>query len=151
MIYFNKDGGMIMKIRTAAFVFLSLFIFGGLFTINGQESQRKKIAVASEGETIDSQVSSQGARCFWLLFFDEEGKLAEALENPYRQTRGGAGTECAGLLADHNATHFIAGHVGDKMAAALESRNIAFISFSGTVKDAVAHVLEKISGPKLQP
>jgi predicted Fe-Mo cluster-binding NifX family protein len=138
-----------MELRNASLILISLFILGGLCSVEGQDAQKKKIAVASEGETADSRVSSQGARCPWLLFFDEDGKLAEALENPYRETRGGAGTECAGLLAEHSATHFIAVHIGDKMAAALEDRNIAFVSFSGTVKDAVAHILEKISGAEL--
>ena len=131
-----------MNMKRTGFVFLSLFILGGFSVLNGQEEQPKKIAVASEGKTVDSRVGSQGARCSWLLFFDEKGEIAETLENPDRETRGDAGIKCAGLLADRRITIFVAGHVGDKFAAALESKNISFVSFSGTVKEAIVHVLE---------
>ncbi|MBN2409296.1 MAG: NifB/NifX family molybdenum-iron cluster-binding protein, partial [Candidatus Aminicenantes bacterium] len=71
-------------------------------------------------------------------------------ENPYREQRGGAGVSSADLLADKGVTVFVAGQIGGKMAAALENHGIAFVAFSGTVRDAVAHVLEKIPGPELK-
>jgi len=127
-------------------VFLVMFILGGLFIFGTLDEKPNKIAIAADGETIDSQVAEKAARCHWLLFFDEEGELTEALENPYREERGGAGTSCAQLLADNRATIFVAGFVGNKMAAALEDSQITFISFTGTVKDAIAHVLEDMTG-----
>ena len=131
-----------MKKTRFGFVLLGVLIFGGLLVVGAQGKEPIKIAVASDGETIDSQVGEKAARCRWLLFFNEEGELTETLENPYRDERGGAGTSCAELLAEHKITIFVAGFVGNKMAAALEDSQITFISFKGTVKDAVAHVLE---------
>ena len=127
----------------SGFVFLSILFLGALLILSGQEEQPKKIAIASDGETIDSQVVNQGARCQWLLFFDEKGQLTEALENPYQQASREAGIKCTELLSDHEVTIFVAGNIGDKMAAALERKNIDFIAFSGTVKDAIKHVLEE--------
>lgn len=135
-----------MKMTRTGFVFLGLVIIGGLFLLEGQEEKTKKIAVASEGEMIDSQVGSQGARGSWLLFFDEKGQLTEALENPYQQRRGDAGLKCTELLAERGVTVFVAGNIGDKMAEALESEDIVFIAFSGTVKEAIAHVIRKNNG-----
>ena len=134
-----------MKKTRFGFVILSAFIFGGLLIVGAQGKEPIKIAVASDGETVDSQVGEKAARCRWLLFFDEEGKLTETLENPYRDERGGAGTSCAELLAENKITVFVAGFVGNKMAAALERNNITFVPFTGTVKDAIEHVLEDIT------
>ena len=132
-----------MKKSCVIWVFAVILILGGFITLGGQEEKPTKIAVASEGETMESQVGSQGARCPWFLFFDGEGELTETLENPYKEKRGGAGTSCAKLLSDNDVTIFVAGFVGEKMAGALEQYDITFISFSGTVKDAVAHVLDQ--------
>jgi len=132
----------VKKMKTGL-IFLSLFILGGFLILWGQEEQPKKVAIASDGETIDSQVGSQGARCSWFLFFDQNGQLTKALENPYQQADREAGVRCAELLADHGVTIFVAGNIGDKMAEVLERENIDFIAFSGTVKDAIKHVLEE--------
>jgi predicted Fe-Mo cluster-binding NifX family protein len=138
----GKNRGFLMIKTGVIFNFCIIFIFGGLLTLKGQEEKPTKIAIASEGESLDSQVGSQGARCPWLLFFDEKGELTESLGNPYRDERGGAGIRCAKLLADNDVTIFVAGFVGNKMAGALEQHNITFISFSGTVEEAIAHVLK---------
>jgi predicted Fe-Mo cluster-binding NifX family protein len=140
-----------MKLKKTGHILLILVFLGGGFSLLGQEPKPVKIAVASEGEAVDSQVSSQGARCSWLLFFDAEGERIETMENPYRGQRGSAGVNCAQLLAGKGVTVFVAGQIGNKMAAALENSNIAFVSFSGEVKDAVAHVLEKVPHPEFQP
>ena len=132
-----------MKKTGIEFVFLILLILGGLLILRGQKEQPKKIAIASDGETIDSQVAEQGARCRWFLFFDEKEQLTEVLENPYQQERGNAGIKCTELLSDNEVTVFVAGNVGNKMAAALERSDITFIAFTGTVEDAIKHVLEK--------
>lgn len=137
----STDGGLVVKKTRFGFVSLIVFILGGLLIPGAQGKEPIKIAIASDGETIDSQVGEKAARCRWLLFFDEEGKLTETLENPYRDERGGAGTKCAELLAENKITIFVADFVGNKMAAALERSNITFVSFTGAVKDAVAHVL----------
>jgi predicted Fe-Mo cluster-binding NifX family protein len=133
-----------MKKICAIWIFSIMLLLGAFTAINGQDERPTKIAIASEGETLDSQVGSQGARCPWLLFFNGKGELTETLENPHKEKRGGAGTSCAKLLADNDVTIFVAGFVGEKMAGALEQHSITFISFSGTVKEAIAHVLKEL-------
>lgn len=132
-------------------LFLALVVLSGFFSLYGEEPQPMKIAVASDGEALDSQVTNQGPRCSWFLLFDDSGELKETLENPYREQRGGAGVGSADLLAGKGVTIFVAGQIGSKMAAALENYGIAFVAFSGTVKDAVAHVLKKVPEPELKP
>ncbi|MGM0465926.1 MAG: NifB/NifX family molybdenum-iron cluster-binding protein [Acidobacteriota bacterium] len=41
-----------------------------------------------------------------------------------------------------DVTIFVAGRIGGKMSEALESKGIDFISFSGTVEDAVTQALK---------
>ncbi|MBN1224714.1 MAG: NifB/NifX family molybdenum-iron cluster-binding protein [Candidatus Aminicenantes bacterium] len=135
-----------MKKIGTVIIFLFMIIIGGFPVLRGQEDRPEKIAIASDGDTIESQVGSQGARCPWFLFFDANGQLLETLENPYWQERGGAGINCAELLAEKGVTIFVAGNVGHKMSAALESSGIASISFSGTVEDALAKAMESIAG-----
>jgi predicted Fe-Mo cluster-binding NifX family protein len=132
-----------MKKTMAGLIFMTIFILGTVPTLIGRADQPKKIAIASDGETMDSQVGKQGARCRWLLFFDEDGELTETLENPYWQQRGSAGINCAELLADKKVTVFIATNIGNKMAAVLDEKDITFISHSGTIEEALKEVLEE--------
>ncbi len=113
------------------------------FTFSSQNESTVKIAVAAEGETLDAQVANQAARGLWFLFFDANGELMDSSENPYKDERGGAGVSCADYLAGKDVTVFIAGNAGPKMRDALDSNGIEFISFSGTVQDAVAEALKK--------
>jgi len=133
-----------MKIKKAGFVLIILSILGLFFILNANEEAEIKIAVSSEGETLDSQVSVMAGRCAYYLFFDKEGNLKNTMENPY-QKASQAGIKCAQFLKEHAITILIAGEVGDKMREALENYNISFIPFSGTVNDAVTEAQKKIS------
>jgi predicted Fe-Mo cluster-binding NifX family protein len=132
-----------MKKMRVGLIFITIFILGALPILGEKGEQPKKIAIASDGEAMDSQVGRQGARCRWLLFFDENGELMETLENPYWQQRGSAGVNCAELLADKKVTVFVANNIGNKMAAVLDESDITFISHSGTVEEALKEVLEE--------
>ena len=130
------------KINTKILI-VCLCFTASLFILYGQENKSEKIAIAADGKKMESKVELQGGRAQWLMFFDEKGKLIESLENPFYQAQSQAGVQCAGFLAEKNITIFVAGNMGNKMAEALEDYEIAFISFTGTVEEAIAHVLEK--------
>ncbi len=101
------------------------------------------IAVASDGKTLKDSVSQLAARCPYFLFIDGTGKLLEAVDNPYADTRGGAGVSAADFLAERNVTIVIAGRFGDKMKNVLETKEIAYFESQGTVEEAIRKVLEK--------
>jgi len=122
---------------------ICLCLAASLFIINGQENKTEKIAIAADGEKMDSRVESQGGRAQCFILLNEKGEIIEALENPFYQERNQAGVQCAGLLAEKNVTIFVAGNIGNKMADALEDFDIAFVSFTGTVEEAIAYALEK--------
>lgn len=101
------------------------------------------IAVASNGKTLKDSVSQLAARCPYFLFIDSKGKLLEAVDNPYMETKGGAGVSAANFLAERNATVVIAGRFGEKMKNVLETKEISCFEFQGIVEEAIRKVLEK--------
>jgi predicted Fe-Mo cluster-binding NifX family protein len=101
------------------------------------------IAVASDGKTLEADVSLLAARAPYFLMVDGEGKLMEAVENPYQDTRGGAGVSAAHFLADKNVTVVIARNFGNKMIGVLKAQDIAYVKFEGIGGDAVKKILEK--------
>ena len=101
------------------------------------------IAVASDGETFEAAVSHVAARGPYFLIVDSKGKLLEAVDNPYKDTRGGAGVSVANFLAKKNVTIIIAGNFGNKMIDALKSLEIAYFEFEGIVEEAVRKILDK--------
>jgi len=104
------------------------------------------IAVASDGETLEAAVSHLAARGPYFLIVDSEGTLLEAVENPYKDTRGRAGVSAANFLAEKNVTIVIAGNFGNKMIAALKTQEIAYFEFKGIAEEAVKKILEKRGG-----
>jgi predicted Fe-Mo cluster-binding NifX family protein len=120
---------------------LVLLVAGILPIIGSQKKPSLKIAVACDGKTLDAQVAYKGARGQYLQFFDEKGQLLELHKNPFWKQPRRAGINCADFLAEKKATVFVARIVGNKMEGALDGKQITFMAFEGTVKEAVAFVL----------
>ena len=121
-------------------VFISFVLMFQPYLMGGE---KVIIAVASEGETLKDSVSSVAARCPYYLIVDGKGKLSEAVENPYRDKRGGAGVSAADFLDGRNVTLVVAGSIGDKMRDALETHEISFFEFEGSVEEAIRKILEE--------
>ncbi|MBN2246185.1 MAG: hypothetical protein JW755_10105 [Candidatus Aminicenantes bacterium] len=134
-----------MKSINKKILIFSFLLAACFFILSGYENTPQKIAIAAKGETTDSQVESQGGRAQWLILFDDNGELIEALENPFYQEQSQAGAKSAEFLEKKNVTIFVAGNIGNNMARALDDFDITFISFTGTVEEAIAHVINTIS------
>ena len=105
--------------------------------------EKAVIAVASDGETLEAAVSQIAARASYFLIVDSEGKLMEAVENPYKDNRGGVGVSAANFLSGKNVTAVVAGSVGNKMRNALDAQEITYYEFVGSVEEAIRKILEK--------
>ena len=77
-------------------------------------NKKIKIAVASEGKDIDSEISLRGGRAPYYLVFEDK-KLKEVVKNPFAVGGGGAGWSVAHMLADKNVELVIAGRAGPNM------------------------------------
>jgi len=95
-----------------------------------------KIAVASEGKDLDSEISSQGGRApFYLVF--EDKKLVETIKNPFATGGGGAGFPVAYMLAGKKVGLVVAGKVGGNMISALKEKGIKFKEKKGKASEVV--------------
>lgn len=101
-----------------------------------------KIAVAAEGKTAAAKVSAVAARAPYFLIFDGFGKLLEAVDNPYQDAKGGAGTSVVPFLAQKGATVVVAGEFGENMIQAMKGKGIRFLEFKGSTEEALKKVLE---------
>lgn len=95
-----------------------------------------RIAIASEGNDINSIISSQGGRAPFYLIFDGK-KLVESIKNPFAVGGGGAGWSVAKILADKGVDVVILSSIGPNMVSALKERNIKVEIKTGKVSDII--------------
>jgi predicted Fe-Mo cluster-binding NifX family protein len=84
-----------------------------------------KIAIASEGKNLDSEISQKGGRAPYYLIFEDK-TLIETIKNPFASGSGGAGFSVAYMLAEKNVKLVVAGKVGGNMESALKEKGIKF-------------------------
>ena len=92
-----------------------------------------KIAIASEGKDVESNVSLKGGRAPYYLIFDNKN-LVEAIKNPFAVGGGGAGWSVAYMLAEKKIKKVIAGKIGPNMESALKKKGIKFQEAEGKIK-----------------
>jgi len=124
-------------------IWIVLFSFILLFQPHVMGEEKVVIAIASEGETLEAAVSHIAARGPYFLIVDSKGTLMEAVENPYKDNRGGAGVSVANFLALKEVTIVVAGNIGNKMKDALEAKEMTYFVFEGTGGEAIKKILEK--------
>ncbi len=115
-----------------------------------------KIAVSSNGNDLNAQVSPVFGRCPYYLFVDTESMEFEAVANPAISAPGGAGIQAAQFVANQGAKAVLTGNVGPNAFNVLQAAGVqVFTVAGGTVKEAVeAHKegrLQAINGPSAGP
>ena len=101
-----------------------------------------KIAVTSSGPDLDAIIDPRFGRCPYFVLIDTESGDAETLTNPFVDAAGGAGTQTAQWILDHNVDALVTGRCGPKAMMVLEDAGIRVIEgASGKVRD-VASVTE---------
>ena len=126
--------------KRISFLSLTMLFLVSAVTYAGQEDG-VKIAVASDNKNATSHVGTIAGRSHYYLIFNSTGKLAEVIENPYKDVRGGAGPSTANFLADKGVTIVIAETFGGKMINTTKSRGMTYFEFKGIATDAVQKVL----------
>jgi len=108
-----------------------------------------KVAISSEGSSLDSRVDQRFARARWFIFADTETGQWESYDNT--QAAGashGAGVQASGLMADRGVDVVITGHCGPNAFRALNAAGIKVVlGASGTV----AEVLQRFKNNELAP
>ena len=99
-----------------------------------------KIAIAATSSETEAQVSMQGARAAYYLFYDTESGLIEAFSNPVSQSERGAGPQATAFLISRGVDKVVAGDFGPKFRVELENGDIACVKKTGTVSEIVAEL-----------
>jgi predicted Fe-Mo cluster-binding NifX family protein len=106
-----------------------------------EKQDRIRIAIATDGKKPTASVSQLAGRCPYYLLFDEQGTFIEAIENPFKTSRGGAGISAVDFLAQKGVKIIVAESFGNKMISAMKSRGIKYYEFRGDAADAVKMIL----------
>lgn len=100
-----------------------------------------KIAISSEGENENAQVSMVTGRAPYYLIFNNE-KIVEVIKNPFAIGGGGAGFGVAQMLYNKNVEVVVSGKFGQNVASFLKSKGIKIVEMSNiSVKEAVRRIL----------
>jgi predicted Fe-Mo cluster-binding NifX family protein len=121
-------------------IFVSLMI---LFLGTGLAfaAQKEKIVVAANDKVPSATVSKQAGLAPFFLFFDEKGKMTEAIENPFKDKEG-AGKSVAELLGNKGVTVVVAEEFGGQIGEVMKGKGIIPVAFKGSAVEAVKKVLQ---------
>jgi predicted Fe-Mo cluster-binding NifX family protein len=100
-----------------------------------------KIAITSEGNTLNAQIDSRFGRCNYFAFYDTETKQTEFILNPGKEASGGAGPAAVQFVAQQGAKKIIAGEFGGKTVPLFQSLGIQMINASGKT---IAELVEQL-------
>jgi len=113
-----------------------------------------KTAIAAKGRDLTSQVDERFGRAEFFLITDKDCQaIEEVIENVSKNDSTGAGTGAASLVAEKGVSFLVAGNLGPKAENVISSAGINFISFSGTVSEAIDFVKQNstLSQESFQP
>lgn len=86
-----------------------------------------KLAITSNGDTIESGVDLHFGRTAWFCIYDKTTGTIQFVENENKNSSGGAGTKAAELVAELGVKQVISGDFGPKAKSLLEKLKIQMI------------------------
>ncbi len=101
------------------------------------------IAIAGDGNSLSSNISSNASRANYYIFVDKKGKTLEILENSFKDTKGGASFQLTQMLKTKGASHFVASRIGGKLENSLTSNNIKYTIHKGKINTFIQQLKEK--------
>ena len=115
---------------------------GGKNKVEMQDTARAGalIAIVSAEKTATGTVGNVAARSPYFLLFNGQGELIEVLDNPHRDTGGGAGPLVAEFMGERGITTMVAGNFGSNMKASLDEKGINYFEFSRKAEEAARAV-----------
>ena len=98
-----------------------------------------KIAVTSQGNTLDSQIDPRFGRAAYIIVLDTETLEFEAFDNNENKNAfKGAGIQAAAMISDKEAQVLLTGFCGPNAFKTLEAAGVKVVNDqSGRVIDAV--------------
>lgn len=103
-----------------------------------------KVAIASNGNTLDSNIDSSFARCAWFIIYDTESGAMEFIPNPNKELEEHAGNAAVELVASRNVTMIVSGEFGIKIKPMLDSMHIQMVVIKDSEK-RISNIIELLN------
>lgn len=103
------------------------------------EVKNMKIAITSEGASLDSALDLRFGRAAGFIIYDDASGSFEYIDNAQNlQAAQGAGIQAGQHIVNSGATVLITGHVGPKAYKVLKAGNIKmFLAKAGTIQEII--------------
>ncbi len=96
-----------------------------------------KIAITTQGPSLDDQVEARFGRAPYYLFVDTDTMEYEAMPNPNVAAGGGVGIQSAQLMSDHGVRYVLTGNCGPNAFRVFSAAGIQVITgVSGVARQA---------------
>jgi predicted Fe-Mo cluster-binding NifX family protein len=97
-----------------------------------------KVAITSQGDSLDAPVDLRFGRCPYFIAVDLESRKIEVIPNPAASATGGAGPQAAQTIADKGVEVVITGNVGPNAFQTLKAANMKIYTGAfGTVQETL--------------
>lgn len=93
-----------------------------------------KAAIASIGNTLESNIDTSFGRCAWFIIVDTESGGMEFIPNTNRDMEEQAGKAAVELVATRNVEMIVSGEFGVKIKPLLDSMHIQMVVIEDTEK-----------------
>ena len=100
-----------------------------------------KVAIASTGNTLESNIDSSFGRCAWFIIIDTEDGGMEFIPNTNREMEEHAGRAAVELVATRNVQMIVSGEFGAKIKPLLDSMHIQMV----VIKDSGKRISDIIT------
>ena len=101
-----------------------------------------KIAIASQGKELSSNVDPMFGRAPYILIFDTNTKQVEIIDNrESSEVVGGAGVKTAEAIVEKEAEYIVSQNFGPKALQVFKAANVkAAVISSGTIAEAIEQI-----------
>ena len=104
-----------------------------------------KIAIPSTGKTPGSLISNSFGRCPYIIFYDNESKKYNAVENIGSKFQDGSGLKAAEIVIQNRVNVLLTIEIGRKAYSVLSKEHIEvnLLKSTGTVKSLINKFINK--------
>ena len=103
-----------------------------------------KVAIAANGNTLESNIDSSFGRCAWFVIIDTESGGMEFIPNTNRDLEEHVGRTAVELVATRNVEMIVSGEFGAKIKPMLDSMHIQMVVIKDSDK-RVSDIIELLN------
>ena len=101
-----------------------------------------KAAISAMGPELESPVDPRFGRCAYIIFYDTDTDVWEAMPNANRDASGGAGIRTAQAVVDRGCEAVVTGNIGPNAMQVFSAQMAVYTGFNGTAAEAAQALKE---------